>query len=77
MCLRIPFEAGLVNEFEIYRWSSVRCWQRRSLEDQPLAVDIDQIAGRGIAATVLKRAAPERRSHSARNAAEPQAVAPR
>ena len=39
-----PVRAGLVERPEDYRFSSVRCWQRRPLEDEPLLVDIDQIA---------------------------------
>ena len=38
-----PVRAGLVERAEDYRWSSVRCWQRKPLEDEPLFVDIDQI----------------------------------
>jgi REP element-mobilizing transposase RayT len=38
-----PVRAGLVERAEEYRWSSVRCWNRSSLEDEPLLVDIDQI----------------------------------
>ena len=41
-----PSESGptwLVERAEDYRWSSIRCWQRRPLEDEPLQVDIDQI----------------------------------
>jgi putative transposase len=39
-----PVRAGLVERPEDYRWSSVRCWQRRPLENEPLLMDIDQIA---------------------------------
>jgi REP element-mobilizing transposase RayT len=39
-----PVSAGLVVRAEDYRWSSVRCWQRKPLEDEPLLVDIDMIA---------------------------------
>jgi len=38
-----PVRAGLVERAEDYRWSSIRCWQRRPLEDEPLLVDIDKI----------------------------------
>jgi len=38
-----PVRAGLVEQPEDYRFSSVRCWQRKPLEDEPLSVDIDQI----------------------------------
>jgi hypothetical protein len=31
---------------EDYRYSSVRCWDGRPLEDEPLLVDIDQIKWR-------------------------------
>ena len=39
-----PVRAGLVDRAEDYRWSSVRCWLGKPLEDEPLLVDIDQIA---------------------------------
>lgn len=39
-----PVRAGLVERAEDYRWSSVRCWQRKPLEDEPLLMDIEQIA---------------------------------
>lgn len=35
--------AGLVERAENYRWSSIRCWQRRPLENEPLLMDLDQI----------------------------------
>ncbi|MGH9928441.1 MAG: REP-associated tyrosine transposase [Pyrinomonadaceae bacterium] len=38
-----PVRAGLVERAEDYRWSSIRCWLRKPLEDEPLLVDIDQI----------------------------------
>ena len=38
-----PVRAGLVERAEDYRWSSIRCWQRKPLEDEPLLVDINQI----------------------------------
>ncbi len=38
-----PVRAGLVERPEDYRFSSVRFWQRRPLEDEPLLVDLDQI----------------------------------
>jgi len=38
-----PVRAGLVDRAEDYRWSSVRCWQRKLLENEPLKVDLDQI----------------------------------
>jgi putative transposase len=40
---RNPVRAELVDRAEDYRWSSIRCWQRKPLEDEPLTVDIDQI----------------------------------
>jgi len=39
-----PVRAGLVERAEDYRFSSVRCWQRRPIEDEPILVDLDQIA---------------------------------
>jgi putative transposase len=39
-----PVRAGLVEPGDEYRWSSARCWQRKPLEDEPLLMDIDQIA---------------------------------
>ena len=39
-----PVRAGLVERPEDYRFSSVRFWQRRPLEDEPLLLDLDQIA---------------------------------
>jgi putative transposase len=38
-----PVRAGLVDRAEDYRWSSVRYWQRKPLEDEPLVMDLDQI----------------------------------
>ena len=38
-----PVRAGLVERAEDHRWSSIRCWQRKPLDDEPLLVDIDQI----------------------------------
>jgi putative transposase len=38
-----PVRAGLVERAEDYRFSSVRCWQRRPLEDEPLLVHLNQI----------------------------------
>ena len=32
-----PVRAGLVERAEDYRWSSIRCWLRKPLEDEPLA----------------------------------------
>jgi REP element-mobilizing transposase RayT len=39
-----PVRAGLVELPEDYRWSSIRCWKRKPLEDEPLLMDLDQIA---------------------------------
>jgi REP element-mobilizing transposase RayT len=41
-----PVRAGLVEEAEDYRWSSVRWWKRCALDDEPLRMDIDQITWR-------------------------------
>jgi len=41
-----PVRLGLVERAEDYRWSSVRCWNRTMLEDEPLLVDIDRIEWR-------------------------------
>jgi hypothetical protein len=41
-----PVRAGLVERAEEYRWSSVRCWKRCPLDDEPLRVDVDQIVWR-------------------------------
>ena len=41
-----PVRAGLASRPEDYRWSSIRCWNRNILEDEPLRMDIDQIKWR-------------------------------
>jgi REP element-mobilizing transposase RayT len=41
-----PVRAGLVNHPGDYRWSSVRCWDEKVLEDEPLRMDIDLIRWR-------------------------------
>jgi putative transposase len=41
-----PVRLGLCERAEDYRWSSVRCWNRTPLEDEPLLVDIDKIEWR-------------------------------
>jgi len=41
-----PVRTGLVNHTEDYRWSSVRCWSGKILEDEPLMMDIDRIKWR-------------------------------
>lgn len=38
-----PVRAGLVERAEDYRWSSIRCWQGKPLEDEPLLMNLDQI----------------------------------
>ncbi|MEN3332206.1 MAG: hypothetical protein V7641_1571 [Blastocatellia bacterium] len=38
-----PVRAGLVESAPDYLYSSARIWQRRALEDEPLAVDIEKI----------------------------------
>jgi REP element-mobilizing transposase RayT len=38
-----PVRAGLVDQPGDYRWSSARCWARKPLADEPLAIDIDKI----------------------------------
>jgi REP element-mobilizing transposase RayT len=39
--------AGLSERAEDYRWSSIRCLNRSTLVDEPLAMDISQIRWRG------------------------------
>ena len=39
-----PVRAGLVGRAQDYRWSSIRCWMREPLDDEPLTMDLDQIA---------------------------------
>jgi REP element-mobilizing transposase RayT len=41
-----PVRLGLVERAEDYRYSSVRAWNRNTLEDEPLKVDIDQMKWR-------------------------------
>ena len=41
-----PVRGGLVNCPEEYCWSSVRCWNRKILEDEPLLMNIDRISWR-------------------------------
>ena len=41
-----PVRAGLISHPEVYRWSSVRCWNRKPLEDEPLLMDLKQIQWR-------------------------------
>ena len=41
-----PVRAGLVKNFEEYRWSSIRCWNGRLMDDEPLLMDIGQIRWR-------------------------------
>ena len=39
-----PVRAGLVDRVEDYRWSSVRCWRKCMIDDEPLLMDLSQIA---------------------------------
>jgi len=39
-----PVRAGLVERAQDYRWSSIRCWMRKPLDDEPLTMDLDQIS---------------------------------
>ena len=41
-----PVRAGLVTTSFKYRWSSVRCWNGKMHDDEPLYVDIDRIRWR-------------------------------
>jgi REP-associated tyrosine transposase len=41
-----PVRAGLVERAEDYRYSSVRCWNGRPLEDEPLLMNLDRIKWR-------------------------------
>ncbi|HMG73383.1 MAG TPA: hypothetical protein VK582_07775 [Pyrinomonadaceae bacterium] len=41
-----PVRAGLVKRPEDYRWSSIRCWSGKILDDEPLLMNIDQIRWR-------------------------------
>lgn len=41
-----PVRAGLVEKAEDYKFSSVRIWHRKPLENEPLKVDINQIEWR-------------------------------
>jgi putative transposase len=38
-----PVRAGLRERAEEYRWSSIRCWQRKALEDEPLRMDLEKL----------------------------------
>ncbi len=38
-----PVRAGLVERAEDYRWSSIRCWQGKPLDDEPLLMDLDKL----------------------------------
>lgn len=38
-----PVRAGLVERAEDYRWSSMRYWLRKPLEDEPLLMDLDKL----------------------------------
>ncbi len=41
-----PVRAGLTERAEDYRWSSARCWSRRTREDEPLRMDLNQLVWR-------------------------------
>lgn len=41
-----PVRAGLVEQADDYRWSSIRCWTGKLLEDEPLLMDLEQIKWR-------------------------------
>jgi putative transposase len=41
-----PVRAGLVLHPQEYLWSSIRCWNRRTLDEEPLRMDIDRIRWR-------------------------------
>ena len=41
-----PVRANLVKYAEEYRWSSIRCWTGKTLDDEPLLMDIDRIKWR-------------------------------
>lgn len=41
-----PVRAGLAEQAEDYRWSSIRWWKRTPSEDEPLRVDLDKIVWR-------------------------------
>jgi len=41
-----PVRANLVKQPMEYRWSSVRCWARRTLADEPLRMDLEKIKWR-------------------------------
>ena len=41
-----PVRAGLVSHTEEYRWSSIRSWSGKVLEDEPLLMDINRIRWR-------------------------------
>jgi putative transposase len=41
-----PVRAGLVERAEDYHWSSIRCWNGKTLENEPLRMDLDRIRWR-------------------------------
>jgi hypothetical protein len=41
-----PVRAGLVSRAEDYRYSRVRCWNGKPLDDEPLLFDINRIKWR-------------------------------
>jgi putative transposase len=45
-----PVRAGLVELAEDYRYSSVRCWNVKPLENEPLLMDLDPSSGEAVEA---------------------------
>jgi putative transposase len=41
-----PVRAGLVEHPEDYFWSSVRCWSEKTLENEPLLMNLDRVKWR-------------------------------
>ena len=41
-----PVRAGRVEQTQDYRWSSARIWARKSLDDEPISLDIEKIGWR-------------------------------
>ena len=39
-----PVRAGLVDTPQDYRWSSIRYWMGKPADDEPLKMDLDQLA---------------------------------
>ncbi len=55
-----PVRAGLVERAEDYRYSSVRCWNGKPLEDEPLLMDLRLSHACGFAAAQCGKATPFR-----------------